>query len=1291
MLGAWQVLFAAALLALAVGTVAHKTLAGGRSSVPAAVRSHPFSRKSLLSLPLSAQGPVSAALGADGQAYRVSPSEGGFAASSPAQHLSAKFTSSGVSVVLGTTHLGLRLRAVGYGSSFTALSQVGPRADANRVLYAHRGLTEWYANGPLGLEQGFTLARAPRRHATGPLILSLALTGHVQVSLAQNGQSVLMHAGRTVFRYTGLAAIDARGRRLRSWIQLGHGELQLLVDASDAAYPIRVNPLVQQGGKLTGSGEGAAGQLGKVTLSTDGNTALVGAEDNAAWMFTRTGATWTQQGGKLTAIGETTNGSFGDSVALSADGNTAVIGGEADNNYAGAVWVFTRTGSTWTQQGEKLTAKTGEEIGSGVFGASVALSADGNTAMVGAPVNNNYLGAAWVFTRVGSTWTQQGEKLTGGGEGGKGEVGTSVSLSADGNTALIGSNDNVAWVYARTGSAWTQQGPYLAGAEEVGPRSQFGSSVALSSDGNIALIGGPYDGAPSGSQGVLGPGAAWIFTRTGGKWHQQGKKLTAIGEVGAGALGDSVALSSNGATALVGAPFDNGAIGAAWVFIRSGGQWVQEGEKLTAKGEVGEGSFGLVALSGDGNTALIGGPGDNGFQGAVWVFTNHTNGGGSGAPSVVTGGSSNVTSTAVTLNGSVIPGEDALKSCYFEYGESVNVYGSTVLCAQTVGAGASPVSVSASLTGLTPGTTYHVRLVVTSSAGTGYGSDVSFATTGTFTPTVQTGYAYGGWPSSATLTGGIDPHGNDVTYEFRYGAFSFPTVSSYGEILTGYWGSVAGSGALSGTTSQEVSANIGGLAADTPYYVRLVVFYDGLVTWGPEVRLEITPPEPQATEAPYLQVNGTDAAKGYRVRCQPGNWSYTNYNFETQWVYVAQNGGTSPARSGAGSGNEYQVDQSDIGHPLACLVTPYKLDGRLPSGPGNTTLQSDLLLPEGTGLLVIPSWLKTAWNVISTAHDVPSAWDAGVWCGAAVLVPEIFAVECLTNVTELVLSNALQDALGSVVDPPEANYQSVALPHPLVERERGKRPCPSNLKAGACGVLVRLANRYSGATARATGIIEAIAISRNRTLIARKKRDSETLVVQEAARKVYFGMLTIAIDEQRKAGALFAEGLHRLHADVRIPGARLRALPRHRGTAWERSLQRRMLTHGFDKASIRKAFTARPTSIRGFDLVRSLAIPAPPPAFTRYYDMLEINDVMTLVTELARQHALRSSSEPQLLIDLDKARAACTQTARSAAMQRFLQDTRLNLQPQFYSVLSTATQPLIDGSSKVNPYPRCLG
>jgi hypothetical protein len=665
---------------------------------------------------------------------------------------------------------------------------------------------------------------------------------------------------------------------------------------------------------------------------------------------------------------------------------------------------------------------------------------------------------------------------------------------------------------------------------------------------------------------------------------------------------------------------------------------------------------------------------------------------GAKSPSVTTTSASSVSGTLATLNGTVTPNGARVTECYFQYGETSNVYGSRIPCTQAVGEGTEPVAVSAALAGLTPGTTYHFELVVaTNGHGTVYGSDESFTTTGAAIPTVQTGYVYGGWPSNALLTGVINPHGNDVTYEFRYGAFSLPTVPSYSEILTGYWGSVAGSGALSGTTSQEVSASISGLAPHTPYYVRLVAFYDGLVTWGPEVRFEITPPEPEATEAPYLQVNGTDAAKGYRVRCEPGSWRYTNNNFAIRWVYVAQNGSTSAARSGAEKGNEYQVEQGDIGRPLACVVTPYKLDNHLATGP-NTTLQSDLHLPEGTGLRVIPSWLKTTWNVISTAKDVPSAWDAGVWCGAAVLVPEIFAVECLTNATELILSNALQDALGSIVDPPEANYQSIALPHPHVEREHGKRPCPRNLRRGACGVLVRLAKRYAGATARATGIIEGIAISRNRTLIARKKRDSETLVVQEAARKVYFGLLTAAIDEQRKAGALFAEELRRLHADVRIPGARLRALPRHRGTAWESSLQRAMLTHGFAKAEVRKAFAARPTGIRGFDLVRSLlAIPAPPLAFTRYYDEISINDLMALVTGLARQDALRSSSVSQLFADLDRARAACTTAARASATQRLLADAKASLQVPSYSFLSTAAQPLIDGSSTVDPYPRCLG
>jgi hypothetical protein len=117
-----------------------------------------------------------------------------------------------------------------------------------------------------------------------------------------------------------------------------------------------------------------------------------------------------QQGPKFTAADENGGGGFGSSVALSADGKTALVGGYPDNNAVGAAWVFTRSRGTWIQQGPKLTAN--DEAGHGSFGVSVALSADGNTALIGGSPDNNAVGAAWVFTRSGGAWTQQGPKLT---------------------------------------------------------------------------------------------------------------------------------------------------------------------------------------------------------------------------------------------------------------------------------------------------------------------------------------------------------------------------------------------------------------------------------------------------------------------------------------------------------------------------------------------------------------------------------------------------------------------------------------------------------------------------------------------------------------------------------------------------------------------------------------------------------------------------------------------------------------------------------------------------------------
>ncbi len=379
--------------------------------------------------------------------------------------------------------------------------------------------------------------------------------------------------------------------------------------------------LLQQGTKLVGTGAvGAADQGYSVSLSADGNTAIMGGySDNsstgAAWVFTRSGGVWAQQGTKLVGTGAVGTAEQGSSVSLSADGNTAIVGGHTDNSSAGAVWVFTRSGGAWTQQGTKLVG-TGA-AGVAFQGYSVSLASDGNTAIVGGYADNSGAGAAWVFTRSGGVWTQQGAKLVGTGAVGAAHQGVSVSLSADGNTAIVGGwTDNgstgAAWVFTRSGGVWAQQGTKLVGTGAVGA-AQLGISVSLSADGNTAIVGGYTDNN--------GAGAAWVFTRSSGVWTQQGTKLVGTGAAGAADQGNSVSLSSDGNTALMGGYGDNSAVGAVWVFTRSGGVWTQQGTKLVGTGAVGVTRQGnTVSLSADGNLAIVGGYGDNSHAGAAWMY-----------------------------------------------------------------------------------------------------------------------------------------------------------------------------------------------------------------------------------------------------------------------------------------------------------------------------------------------------------------------------------------------------------------------------------------------------------------------------------------------------------------------------------------------------------------------------------------------------------------------------------------------------------------------------------------------
>src|SRR5262249_41938429 len=144
-------------------------------------------------------------------------------------------------------------------------------------------------------------------------------------------------------------------------------------------------------------------------------------------------------------------------------------------------------------------------------GSAVAIAASGNTALVGAPGDNGGTGAVWVWTRKGDTWSQQGGKLVASSAVGNARQGTSVALSANGDTAIVGGpfdagTTGAAWIWTRKADVWTEQAK-LVGLGAVGPNVFQGGKggVALSNDGNTAVVGGPFDDGEK--------GAVWVFTR----------------------------------------------------------------------------------------------------------------------------------------------------------------------------------------------------------------------------------------------------------------------------------------------------------------------------------------------------------------------------------------------------------------------------------------------------------------------------------------------------------------------------------------------------------------------------------------------------------------------------------------------------------------------------------------------------------------------------------------------------------------------------------------------------------
>jgi uncharacterized repeat protein (TIGR01451 family) len=474
-------------------------------------------------------------------------------------------------------------------------------------------LTEWYVNRPAGLEQGFELEE-PESRRPGPLVVTMAVSGDLEVSAGSGGANFANRSRVTVVRYAGLKAWDADGRPLRSRLEPADGEVRLLVEAPAARFPVTVDPIFVHEAQLFGHAD-SVGQTHAefgFSVSVSGDTAVVGAplEDKAgalnagsAYVFVRSGTAWILQQ-KLLASDGAASDRFGDSVAVSGD--TVVVGANRDSNpggaNAGSAYVFVRSGTTWTEQ-QKLLASDGAQ--GDQFGTSV--SASGDTVVVGAPWDTAPLGvgtgSAYVFVRSGTIWTEQ-QKLAASDAMPFDHFGSSVSVSGDTLVAGAQRDDTTggedagsAYVFVRIATTWTEQQKLVA--SDGAAFDTFGIAVSITAD-TVAVGASRHDG-PAG----VDTGSAYVFVRSGSIWTEQ-QKLVASDAMPFDHFGFSVAVS--GDTVVAGARHDDAIggldAGSAYVFVRSGATWTEQ-QKLAASDGAAFDNFG-IAVSVDADTVVIG-------------------------------------------------------------------------------------------------------------------------------------------------------------------------------------------------------------------------------------------------------------------------------------------------------------------------------------------------------------------------------------------------------------------------------------------------------------------------------------------------------------------------------------------------------------------------------------------------------------------------------------------------------------------------------------------------------------
>jgi hypothetical protein len=600
-------------------------------AIPARLAAQQHPADGLSSLPLGAQASVFAALGRDIPEYKAQARNGGFQAENVRHNLEAEFTSQGVTVRGENVFWRVALCGYGYGVVLKPPQTIVPRTELNRVEYRRGSLTEWYVNGPAGLEQGFTITKPPGQANHRPLTIMLSLSRDLTVDVDENrsGLSLQSRDGKTGLRYAGLSAADAAGRRLPAWLEVQGEQLLLRVNDTGARYPVVIDPWLQLA-ELTAS-DGAPGDGFGSSVSISGNTVVVGSPNSN----NRRGAA--------------ADAKFGSSVAIS--GNTIVVGAPSQpvfesfysNNFLGTAYVFVKPASGWTDMTPTAKLTVSDGVSGDFMGSSVGIS--GNTIVVGAnQVDSFGRGAAYVFVKPIGGWRNMTEtaELT-ASDGAVGSLfGCSVSISrhavvvgAD-NAWVNGRYQGAAYVFEKPGSGWvnTTQTAELS-ASNPSATSNFGFSVSIS--GGAVVVRNPDETVGRNQN----QGALYVFVKPTSGWKNttQTAELTVSNGRGNDSLTSANRRSRNatpdnlgwsvfvsGHSVVAGAPGHNYGTGAAYVFLKPTGGWRPTSRfdaSFTAKGGKRGDAFGQ-SVSTTGSNILVGAflatVGSNSHQGAAYLF-----------------------------------------------------------------------------------------------------------------------------------------------------------------------------------------------------------------------------------------------------------------------------------------------------------------------------------------------------------------------------------------------------------------------------------------------------------------------------------------------------------------------------------------------------------------------------------------------------------------------------------------------------------------------------------------------